>query len=275
MKKNKFFIAIIALVLSSGIAFGQNAHSKYTSTSGDIITSAVLTNPNNGYNYIVGIDEYFKLFVTQLDFSIPFPQPDNLNSRAFQMADSAYGKIYLNGGFFDEEENIVVYGYTAIDERGVIIKISMNNGSATNYKRVFGSANTAVVDGCWSQKTMGTNAFKTYSFIANGMFYRTSPSLSYAYNKRVANLKMTSVSWDNDAKVNVVSGNTDTTNVIGWISADVTLSLMNFTQLYTPDFIPSEWTNKHILSGNGYFYDSIAYLCQDVRSQLLVVMVFG
>jgi len=111
--KNKFFLAIVAIVFSCSFAFGQNAHSTYSSASGDIITSAVLTNPSNATRYIVGIDEYFKLFVTELDFSVPFPQPDNSNSRAFQIADSAYGKIYLNGGFFDEDQNIVVYGYTA------------------------------------------------------------------------------------------------------------------------------------------------------------------
>lgn len=269
MKKNKFFIAIIALVFSSGFAFGQNAHSTYSSASGDIITSAVLTNPNNATRYIVGIDEYFKLFVTQLDFSVPFPQPDISNSRAFQLADSTYGKIHLNGGFFDQDQNIVVYGYMETDNRGIVIKINMSNDSAVSFIRIIAnSPNTSVVDGCWSEYLQGAMNIKSYSFISNGGFFRVKNTLLPAMYKKYSNMQMTSVSWDNDARVNVISGNSDTLNIIGCLQDDLMLSEIGFYQLYSPDFDASEWTNKHILSGNGYSYDSIAYLCQDIREPI-------
>jgi len=144
----------------------------------------------------------------------------------------------------------------------------MSSGSPINFKRIIGQANTAIVDGCWSQRVIGTTIMKTYSFIAAGMLYRTQTSLFQASNKRITNLQMTSVTWDNDAKVNVISGNTDTTNVIGCINSDMTLTPMGFTQLYSPDFTASEWTNKHVQAGNGYSYDSIAYLCQDIREPI-------
>ncbi|MDD4149716.1 MAG: T9SS type A sorting domain-containing protein [Bacteroidales bacterium] len=267
--KNKFFLAIVALVFSSVIAFGQNAHSTYSSASGDIITSAVLTNPNNATRYIVGIDEYFKLFVTQLDFSVPFPQPDNTNSRAFQMSDSTYGKIFLNGGFFDEDENIVVYGYMAADNRGIVIKINMNNGTPISFTRILGNtANTAVVDGCYSAYFIGATNIKCYSFIANGGFFRVRNTLAPAGNKKFSNMQMTSVSWDNVARVNVVSGNSDTLNIIGCLAGTLSLNPGTFTYIHSYDFTASEWTNKNVLSGNGYYCDSIAYLCQDIREPI-------
>lgn len=201
-KKNKFFLAIVALVFSSGFAFGQNAHSMFESNSADIISAVTISDMNNYYHYMVGTDDDLKIFVTPLDYSTPFPQPDNANSRAFQLSDT-YGKILLKGGFIDEEDNIVVYGYGDSDDRGVVIKITMSGQAAVSVRyRFLNYANSMFVDGCWSNVT--TPAYKMYNLVTTyngGSFARIKNDLSLYYpGLKFNNGQICAVSWDNVEK---------------------------------------------------------------------------
>lgn len=268
--KNKFFLAIVALVFSSGFAFGQNAHSMFESNSADIISAVTISDMNNYYHYMVGTDDDLKIFVTPLDYSTPFPQPDNANSRAFQLSDT-YGKILLKGGFVDEEDNIVVYGYGDSDNRGVVIKITMSGQVAVAVRcRFLNYANSMIVDGCWSNVT--TPATSLYNFVTTyngGSFTRIKSNLVNVYpGLKINNGQICSVSWDDVEKMHVLSGNIDNYNAIGYIPGTLTLIPGNSVLhlLRSDDFYFSEGTNDHILAGNGYYYDSIAYLIQDIRN---------
>jgi hypothetical protein len=273
--KNKFFLAIVALVFSSIIAFGQNAESRFTSTAGDIITSIFLPNPYDGSNYLIGIDEYLNLFVTPFDNTSPFPQQDNANARAFQLIDT-YGKIYINGGFFDWDENIVVYGNSHVNNHGVVIKIIMSGGLPVSIKMVVNTyyANSTIIDGCASRRQISNipTYGNTYDFISKrngGCLIRYKDDLTANYPARTLNSGyFLSVSWDDDLKKHVVSGNTETSNVIGYFNEAFPSNLATGTfQYLTPsNFGFSERTNWHVPSGNDYYYDTIVYLCQDIRN---------
>jgi hypothetical protein len=273
--KNKFFLAIVAIVLSCNFAFGQNAESRFTSTAGDIITSIFLPNPNDGSNYLIGIDEYMSLFITPFDNTSPFPQQDNANARAFQLTDT-YGKIYINGGFFDWDENIVVYGNTDVNSYGVVIKIIMSGGLPIQIKMVVNTsyANSTIIDGCASRRQISNipTYGNTYDFISKrngGCLIRYKDDLAAYYTARTLNNGyFLSVSWDDDLKKHVVSGNTGTSNVIGYFNEAFPSNLTTGTfQYLTPtNFGFSERTNWHVPSGNDYYYDTIVYLCQDIRN---------
>ena len=273
--KNKFFLAIVAIVLSCNVVFGQNAESRFTSTAGDIITSIFLPNPNDGSNYLIGIDEFMSLFITPFDNTSPFPQQDNTDARAFQLTDT-YGKIYINGGFFDWDENIVVYGNTGVNSYGVVIKIFMSGGLPDSIKIVVNTfyANSTIIDGCASRRQISNipTYANTYDFISKrngGCLIRYRDDLAAYYTARTLNNGyFLSVSWDNDLKKHVVSGNTGTSNVVGYFNEAFPSNLATGTLQYlTPtNFGFSERTNWHVPSGNDYYYDTIVYLCQDIRN---------
>lgn len=268
MKKNKFFIAIIALVLSSGIAFGQNSHSMFSSSAGDIISSVSLSNMSTYQNYMIGTDEFSNIFISEFDNTSPFPQPVSGNSRAFALPDT-YGKIYLTGGFFDLDNNIVVYGYTGIGDRGVVVKVTMVNGYADQISYLIADENTKITDGCWSRRLMaGNNYDPTYTFVSNNALVRTTIGLASVTNRKFNNAKITAVSWDDNLKKHVVSGTTNTPSCfIGCLDESYPSFWMSGTyyELEPTNFNFSEGTNTHVLSGNGYYYDNKAYLIQDLR----------
>lgn len=269
MKKNKFFIAIIALVLSSGITFGQNSHSMFSSSAGDIISSVSLSNMTTYQNYMIGTDEFLNIFISEFDNTSPFPQPVSGNSRAFALPDT-YGKIYLTGGFFDLDNNIIVYGYTGIGDRGVVVKVTVVNGYADQISYRIGIENTKITDGCWSRRLMaGSNYMPTYTFVCNDGLIRTNIDLSPSFGRKFSNAKITAVSWDDNLKKHVVSGTTSTPSCfIGCIN-EIPPSILNsgtYYELEPTNFNFSEGTNTHVLSGNGYYYDNKAYLIQDLRN---------
>ncbi|NLA25222.1 MAG: T9SS type A sorting domain-containing protein [Bacteroidales bacterium] len=274
--KTRFFLAIVAIVLSGNFAFGQNKEIRLTSTTGKIITSVFLSNPNNGNNYLIGIDEYIKLFITPFNNTPPYLQPNNIDARAFQLTDT-YGKIHINGGFFDWDENIVVYGNSETKNFGVIIKITMTNGLPTEVKIVvnISYANSIIIDGCASRRQI-TNIpptyGNTYDFISKrdgGCLLRYDDNLNFYYPARTLNNgSFLSISWDDDLKKHVVSGNMGNNNVVGYFNESFPsiLSSGTFQYLTPTSFNLSVGTNCHVQAGNNYIYDTIVYLCQDIRS---------
>lgn len=150
----------------------------------------------------------------------------------------------------------------------------MDADTATSIKYSMSSHNnTPVNDGCYSRAATS----KTYSFIvSDSIFMRVPATLtgSYPINtvKRFPNAKMMSVSWDDTNSKHVVSGckgaigGTPFKNFIGALVGNITIPNTNPIYTFSPSgFISSEYTNKHILSGNGYYSDGIAYLIQDLR----------
>ncbi|MDY0144161.1 MAG: T9SS type A sorting domain-containing protein [Bacteroidales bacterium] len=130
-----------------------------------------------------------------------------------------------------------------------------------------------VNDGCYSR----AGIYKTYDMIVSDSIFMRVPATLTGSNpmnivKRFPNARMMSVSWDDTNSKHVVSGckaPTETSPFKNFIGALVNLiNIPNTNPVYTfspSGFISSEYTNKHILSGNGYYSDGIAYLIQDLR----------
>ncbi|NLA25220.1 MAG: T9SS type A sorting domain-containing protein, partial [Bacteroidales bacterium] len=258
--KTRFFLAIVAIVLSGNFAFGQNIHLEYYSENFNFLSSAIVVNSNTYVTYMVATNEAQQVFVTELS-PYPYLEPVNYNSIVFQMADT----VFLNGGFFDEDDNIVVYGYTNPNKNGIIIKIIMNNGSAVAIDYVKNpNANTEITDGCWSEQAQGPIVHKTYDFIfANSVFMHVKSDFSQiAVYRTFSDGNLRSVSWDNVNKRHIVSGNRIGKNYIGYFGNNQGLSPCKFYELSLPiEQSISIGSNRNILSNE----DSIAYLCQDVR----------
>ncbi len=282
--KKILYILIFTSLIASSFVNGQVSHGIYVSSATpvpeSIISAVSLIDPVSGITYMVGTDYSVNLFITELDGNFPLPAPDNTNSIAFNLT-NATGKIYLKDGFFDVDGNIVVYGYASETYRyGTFIKITMSSGVPVSARYAISSiANSQIIDGCWSRQYPVT---KTYSFItsySNGTLYRVNAGTFAALACRRftdSDTYMTSVSWDDDSKQTIVSGfrNIDTNNgdtlsqIVGyyaWTSS--TLQTGSFKLFTTTDYISSEFTNKHVLSGNGSFYDGLVYLCQDIRDE--------
>ncbi len=272
--KKMFFLVIFALVFSSSIVFGQTGHEIfYMPASAPDMNSMVTVSNINTYNsFVLGVDSSNKLYIGQLDNNFPQKLVDTVVR--FFLLPTTYGKIFLTGGFFDEDDDIVVYGYGENTKRGIIIKINMNANLATSIRYSMSSHNnTPVNDGCYSK----AGTAKTYSFIVSDSIFMRVPATLTGTNpintvKRFPNAKMMSVSWDVENSKHVVSGckgaigATPFKNFIGALDGLAIIPPANIIYTFSPSgFISSEYTNKHILSGNGYYSDSIAYLIQDLR----------
>lgn len=280
--KKILYISILAIFIASKALIGQVSHGIYISSitpvPETIISAVSLIDPDSGIAYMVGTDNNVNLFITELDSNIPLPDPDNTNSNAFNLT-NATGKIYLKDGFFDVDGNIVVYGYASDTYKyGTFIKITMSAGVPTSVRYAISSiANTQIIDGCWSKQFPAINTYSFISAHSNGTLYRVNAGTFAFMTGRTFtnnNAYISSVSWDDDSKKTIVSGfrNIDTINgdtlsqIIGYFNwTSPALLLGSFKLLTTTEYISSEFTNKHILSGNGFFYDGIVYLCQDIR----------
>jgi hypothetical protein len=282
--KKILYISIVAIFIASNALIGQVSHGIYVSSitpvPQTIISAVSLIDPVSEITYMVGTDNNVNLFITELDSNFPLPAPDNNNSIAFNLT-NATGKIYLKDGFFDVDGNIVVYGYASDTYKyGTFIKITMSAGVPTSVRYAISSiANTQIIDGCWSRH----NAFmKTYSFISNysnGTLYRVNAGTFGTLNYRSFtdnNSYMTSVSWDDDSKQTIVSGfknidnvNGDTlTQIVGYYDWQQTnLDVGSFNLFTAIGYKTSQYSNKHVLASNGFYYDGLVYLCQDIRDE--------
>lgn len=282
--KKILYISILAIFIASKALIGQVSHGIYVSSitpvPETIISAVSLIDPDTGIAYMVGTDNNVNLFITELDSNIPLPDPDNTNSNAFNLT-NATGKVYLKDGFFDVDGNIVVYGYASETYKyGTFIKITMSAGVPTSVRYAISSlANSQIIDGCWSRNN---SVIKTYSFISansKGMLYRVNAGTFAFMPGRTftdGNTYMSSVSWDDDSKQTIISGyrNVDTNNgdtlsqIVGYYNWNNNyLNNGSFKLFTTTDFISSEFTNKHVLSGNGFYNDGLVYLCQDIRDE--------
>lgn len=257
--KKKFFLAIVALVFSSGFAFGQNIHLEYYSENFDFLSSTTLVNNNSYVTYMVATNDAKQLFVTELNSS-PYLEPVSTNSVSFQMADT----VFIKGGFFDVDDNIVVYGYINPNKNGIIIKITMSNGSAVSIDYIKSpNASTEVIDGCWSERQVGSTVYKSYDFIyANSVFMRIGNNFTSPAYRTFSDGNMRSVSWDDTNKKHIISGNMSGKNYVGYFGNNTALTPYKFYELSLPaGYTFSEGSNRHVLSDE----DSIVYLCQDLR----------
>lgn len=223
------------------------------------LSSTFLVNSNSYVNYMVGTNNEKQLFVTELNFS-PYLEPVSSNSVSFQMPDT----VFIKGGFFDPDDNIVVYGYINPNKNGIIVKINMDNGSAVSIKYIVSSnANTEVIDGCWSERHAGGQIFKTYDFVyANSTFMRISNELvqPYVAFRRFPNENIRSVSWDDINKKHVVSGTASGKMRIGCFDKITALGAFNSFELnISGSYTFSTGAQRHVLSDQ----DSIVFLCQD------------
>lgn len=267
MKKLSLLL-IATLIVFSGL-FGQTAHELISGRGLAISSMVSVSNINNGDSHIIGIHKDGVL-LAQLDNNTP---QGLLSPSAKYFALNGVHEIVLNGGFYDEDDNIVVYGHVGTNYKGIIIKINKINGAYSTITYTLSTENyTSVSDGCFSRS--GTN--KTYDFIiGNNKFVRLPTSISGTSNLSIKQFKQAtslSVSWDADNSKHVISGCKDggnpgyLKNFIGTFPGTISIGNLQTFYYYTPSiYKASEHTNKHVLSGNGYYSDGTAYLLQDLR----------
>src|SRR5574344_1734002 len=257
--KKMLLLVIFAIFFASNALVGQVYHGVYNSSmtpNPETILSAVtLIDSDTELVYMVGTDNNKNLFVTKLDTDQQPPVPSNSNSVAFVYNDDTY-------------------------RYGIFIKITISVGIPTSIDYAISSvAYSQIIDGCWSKQFPNT---KTYSFISaynNGVLCRYNAVTLSSLTCRTFsddNSYMTSVSWDEDNKKTIVSGfrsiNTNNggtlSQIVGYINwTGQYQNTGNFKLFTTTDYISSEYTNKHVLAGNGFYNDGVVFLCQDIRNE--------
>ena len=255
------FLAICALV--SGLALGQDAHFEYSSNTLDFLSSTIITNENTYQQYLIATTQTRELVVSELDPS-NFLAPINTNSKYFYIGDT----ICINGGFMDEDGNIVVYGFTYIKKNGFIIKVEMNNGSASSLKYIkHPNKNTSVVDGCWSRKNYQGVISMTYDFIVGNKFMRIDNDLLFRRNtspmfRYLIDGSYWSVVWDDTNKKHIICGNRNGNYIVTNMGLANGMTPRETRALTLPSgHIFSEGTNRIVLSD----IDSVVFLCHDLR----------
>ena len=278
MKSKKIISVLLSLFFLNNIVSAQNTISIQSpvieSANGEKIMSyVILINKSNlnayGISTYMDVDGAQFLSVNELDNSGSYIKPVNSNSTGFDIYGNS-GGIILKDGFFDEENNIIVYGYEIHQRRGVIIKIIMNNGYPDNIRYVVcPTADTPIVDGCWSQYAIGNNIFKTYDFIVekdNGILYRTDYNFASRPSKKFnAPGKMTTVKWDNNRKKHIVGGTYQNASIIGHFDNSINMGGGTF-YVMEPLSGTIEPENKFVFAGNEHYYDDMVYICQGMTN---------
>ena len=259
----KKFLLLAMCALVSGLALGQDAHFEYSSNTLDFVSSTVITNVNTDQQYLVATTQTMELVVTELDPN-NFLAPSNTNSKYFQIGNL----ICINGGFMDEDENIVVYGFIYPYKNGFVVKVEMSNGVASSLKYIkHPNANTPVVDGCWSRKNYQGSISMTYDFIVGDKFMRIDNDLSSGTNtsplfRYLSDGSFYSVVWDDINKKHIVCGNRNGSFIVTYfgIANGLTPTATRILTLPT-GYSFSEGTNRLVLSD----IDSVVFLCHDLR----------
>lgn len=248
-------------VLVSGLALGQIAHFEYSSNNVDFISSTVITNGNTYQQYLIATTRTNELVVSELDPN-NFYAPISTNSKYFYIGNT----ICINGGFMDEDENIVVYGFVYPNKNGFIIKVEMNNGGVSSIKYINNSNfYTSVVDGCCSKRYLGTVATNTYDFIFSGNLMRIDYDFSnnnYKVTKKPRYGEYLSVCWDDINERHVVCGKRNGEFIVTHFGKIAGMTPVVTRELSLPaGYTFSEGTNRIILSD----IDSTVFLCHDLR----------
>ena len=260
-------LAMCALV--SGLAFGQHSYYKYQAD--DSITTVVpVSSINTGTTYLVSINrEKNEIAVTTLTGNCPQSISSSTLTNWQLFAGGNYGSYVLNGGFVDDDENIVVYGAhcRTSSRQGAIIKLNMSGGNVTSVKHELVSEE--IMDGC--AVVYGSTIY--YYFATSSSVFRTSNTLATSaqavHRKKISNALNISLEYDPIMGKLVISGCLSDTSV--FIASSGLASLMNMTMYRfkptTNSYIES-YTNALSIGGNGYYSDSIAYVIQPLETTL-------
>ncbi len=274
----KIYLSIITIFTICSFSFGQTAHNLVYLDDREVVSMVTVSNAVDKTSFIVGTDNEGYIFIGQL--TNEFPQ-DLVNPECQAFKIDGNEDFFLNGGFVDQENNIVVYGYqiNLIPDTlpvylrlprhyGFIAKIKMSGNTAECiYYSISKKICTPVEDGCYSEDVNGE---KTYDFIVGSPYFMRVPaSLSgVCVVKNFTNATDMSVSWEPYTKRHVISGCTSDTSYYNFIGtlydSSSNIYAGNIFRFTSPSYNPSEGTNKHILSEKT---DTIAYLLQDLRSK--------
>ena len=271
----KKFLLLAMCALVSGLAFGQ--HSYYTYENDDSITTVVmLSDPNNYYTYLVSVNrEKNEIAVATMTDNCPQSLVSSSLINLQLYAGSQYGNIgslVLNGGFVDNDGDIVVYGAycNGSNRQGTIVKLDYSSGFSVA-KCVMTSAE--IVSGCYGFQ--GSTMY--YYFATSDGFFRLATNLPTTlipanYKRKINGARDISLGYDYINNMLIVSGSLDSNSVFllryntsannGSLS---TPPLTNVKYVLPTNAIDSHTTAMSI-GGNGYYCDSTAYIFQPLET---------
>lgn len=267
----KKFLLLAMCALVSGLAFGQ--HSYYTYENDDSITTVVmLSDPNNYYTYLVSVNrEKNEIAVATMTDNCPQSLVSSSLINLQLYAGSQYGNIgslVLNGGFVDNDGDIVVYGAycNGSNRQGTIVKLYYSSGFSTA-KSVMTSAE--IVSGCYGFQ--GTNM--KYFFATSDTFFRMETNLSSTINgplrKIITGARDISLGFDYQNNKLIVSGSMNSNSVF-LLMYNAALSNLNIPQTNVNYILPTSAIDSHTtamsIGGNGYYCDSTAYIFQPLET---------
>ncbi|MBR5982355.1 MAG: hypothetical protein IK025_01365 [Bacteroidales bacterium] len=265
------FLLLAMCALVSGLAFGQ--HSYYTYENDDSITTVVmLSDPNNYYTYLVSVNrEKNEIAVATMTDNCPQTLVSSSLKNLQLYAGSQYpniGSLVLNGGFVDNDGDIVVYGAycNGSNRQGTIVKLYYSSGFSTA-KSVMTSAE--IVSGCYG--FMGTNM--KYFFATSDTFFRMETNLSSSINaalkKTINGARDISLGYDYQNNRLIVSGSLDSNSVF-LLVYNTNVNTLNGIITNVKYVLPTNAIDSHTtamsIGGNGYYCDSTAYIFQPLET---------
>ncbi|MBQ1655071.1 MAG: hypothetical protein II060_14925, partial [Bacteroidales bacterium] len=268
----KKFLLLAMCALVSGLAFGQ--HSYYTYENDDSITTVVmLSDSNNYYTYLVSVNrEKNEIAVATMTDNCPQSLVSSSLINLQLYAGSQYGNIgslVLNGGFVDDNGDIVVYGAycNGSNRQGTIVKLDYSSGFSIA-KCVMTSAE--IVSGCYGFQ--GTNM--KYFFATSNTFFRMETSLPTTtipntLRKSITGARDISLGYDYQNKRLIVSGSLDSNSVF-LLVYNTNVNNLNAITTNVKYVLPTNAIDSHTtamsIGGNGYYCDSTAYIFQPLET---------
>ena len=259
MQKIKIFFLIVAIaVLTAFNVDNLNAqtfvYSEYEILSPPsiltyepcMISNVVVSSPN-GVNYMINTDEDRRVYVCELDYSYPTPQPVPSNMGYFQLPQLPpfYGITFINGIYTQKSnyDEIFLWGYD-FSYAGMIAVIRLVSGVPTNLAFRYITDPSGPIYNGYPYPQMNANIMSVavapvsavssaYAFVVNGILGRiqvnngmTFLATPIPYREYANGYKITSVAYDaaNNNFVVSFNGSTPSQKGVGYINSTAFVS---------------------------------------------------
>ena len=272
--KTKFILTLLLIISFYSSLFCQDLKTVYSCDAN--ILSALTLGRADSTNFEVATTDQGAVFIKNLG--------SNSDARCFNLDTIIMGTklVYLSGGFFDSDNNIVTYGFDGLYERGVVLKIHLNS-EADSVVVLISDEPVIFTDGCEGTYSPDNNEeVDCYAFVGDNHLHIVNRVLGVRKRISTGSYFPNSISYDSQLSKFVISGVyhadslSDYKGFVGLVDAGVLSPSLPVSQaqinFYTYDLSQntyplrmSENTTAHVSTVKYGMYSNEIYFVQDFK----------